>query len=201
MVGKHVLIGDITNTLNAINLDTGKLDWEFGFSDVNGSTSAPVCADPVCYVIDAVGLLVAVDVRAASLVTTDADPLGPLLWDTSLRTDNDADSFQRRPLMVKGNYIYATTNYVDGNANATIQILDRESGVLVHTIALGEIALGVPVVKDNLLLVATLTSIRAYSIDSYELMWQTDFDGSNDLWATNDMALAGNIIVDHLTRS
>ena len=197
VVGNHVILGDTRNTMNAINLDTGELDWSFRFTATDGSTSAFVCADPVCYAVDAEGLLFAIDVRIASSLQPDDDPLKPLVWYTELNTDitADADSLEHRALLVQGDYIYAATEYGDDDATATLQILDRETGALVHTIALGEIALGVPVIKDGLLLVATLTSIRAYSVDSYDLIWQTDFDGSNGLRGTNEMAVAGDIVV------
>lgn len=190
VLGNLVLIGDNNNTLHVINLDTGNLDWKQDLNvaepRVEKATSVVVCADPVCYVAGATGVLLGFNPITREVFVA-----------ANLHTNNgggDVDSLRIRPLLVQGNYIYAATDY-GNSASAALQILDRVSGALVKRIALGDVAMGVPVLKDNLILVATQTSINAYSTDSYQLIWQSDFDGSNGLSGTGDMAVAGDIVV------
>lgn len=187
VVDNHVIVGASDNTLNAINLSTGGVDWDIQLNDsvdARGMTSPVACANPVCYVISAPGTLFAINVRSKAVI-----------WKTSLHTSSGAaGSLVGRPLLVQGNYIYAATNH-DTGASAAVQILDRNTGARVHTIALQEFAIAVPVLEDNRLLVATETSLRAYSTDSFELIWQTSFDGTNGLYGTSNMAVARNTIV------
>jgi outer membrane protein assembly factor BamB len=155
------------NSLNALNAQTGEVLWQF---DVYGISHSAPAVDPETQSI----FLTAYENANTFKVWYLDLATGEIKWQYQLRRDCSY------PLVVSGNKVFVTDEYVSGQTYADYLAFDTSSGVLLWTYTrLVNTGVFPPVVNEaeNLIYVADVADlapsarITALNMDTKEVVW------------------------------
>ena len=185
VVGDQIVVTTDDNALNGFDLNTGSLKWEYflGDYDTFGEVSSEFCAGTTCYAIGSGYEISAVNVEDEKTIwfkdfVTEEKEIG---WSATVS------------LSVIGDYVFVVGDF-DTTRNSTLTILNRETGSVVNKIAFNDYVFSTPRLIGSSIIVPTDNSLRAYNVNTMDLLWQTGFNGENGLRRVFPLTVAGNVV-------
>jgi len=190
IIGNTVYSTADDNTVNAIDLNTGKLLWEVRLGNPRNREipTGVVCDQETCWAKGATGLLMAV-----SAVD------GSEKWSIPLHPDgrNSEEELNGSDLLVTSDRGYLNTYKLStplfpSSVAPSLFIIDRSDGSIIKRVDLDYPAYSVPRVEGDTLVVSTVGEILAFDKNSFQLLWRI-----------NDPALryTGAVIVNNVVVS
>ena len=181
VVNDVAYIASTDNILNAIDLNTGELLWEFelGIPDDDGNPTAPSCSASSCYIVGGGYDLYEIGIP-------DGEPRGSVSLD---RNGGAIQAIGSRLPLITEQKIFIGVDYDDGSYR--LNVYSRNDGSLLESIEFDDQVSATPVASNGKLLVAASRSLHALDFSTHETIWSTESSGVSNPVVIGQMIIAG----------
>lgn len=188
-----VFIGDESNTINAVDLNSKTLKWRTTFQEEESITASDVqvvVKDNVCYTVGYSGIVAAVNPENGSGI-----------WKFIADPDYTGERNQRYPtfMSVVGDKVVvgsAKSVFYDEDDRNYIHLLERATGKLLWTVTLPaeKYVSGKIKISGNTMLVP-MGNLVALNTTNGQKIWEVEMPGAG--WGSGDPVIAGDRVIVH----